>query len=222
MNTHEKIPAFAINLKSRVDRLKSIHSEFLNHEGFKLEIVEAIEHVNGAIGLWKTIYSIINEAYKRGDKFVLICEDDHVFTRHFDMEDCINRIRECQSIGIDVLLGGVSWFEGAIRSTDNLYWVDSFNGTQFMIVFREFFQKFLAMPIEDCLSVDMAISYATNHLMVIYPFISIQREFGYSDVTDFNNKAGYVEAIFEASKNKFDVLDKVYQVLFTSKHAKLT
>lgn len=219
MNTHEKIPVFAINLESRIDRFKSIRSEFLDHKGFQLEIIKAIEDPNGAYGLWKTIYTIINEANKRRDKFVIICEDDHIFTQYFDMEGFKNRIAECKSIGVDVLLGGVSWFEGAFRSTDNLYWVDRFNGTQFMIVFREFFQKFLTMPIEKYISVDMAISYATSHLMVIYPFISIQREFGYSDVTDFNNNAGYVEAIFKASMDKFDLLDKVYNVLYPRIHS---
>ncbi len=77
-NTHEKIPVFATNLKSRIDRFKSINSEFLNHEGFQLEIAGAIEDSNGAYGLWKTIYTIINDADKRGDKFVRICEDDHI------------------------------------------------------------------------------------------------------------------------------------------------
>ncbi|HWK57190.1 MAG TPA: hypothetical protein VNQ80_07625 [Parapedobacter sp.] len=103
MNTHEKIPAFAINLKSRIDRFKSIHSEFLDHKGFQLEIVKAIEDPNGAYGLWKTIYTIINEADKRGDKFVLICEDDHIFTQYFNMEEFKNRITECKSIGVDIL-----------------------------------------------------------------------------------------------------------------------
>lgn len=218
MNIQNRIPAYVINLKSRIDRFKNIHSEFIDHKEFQLLIVEAIEDSNGAYGLWRTIYSIIDEADKRGDKFVLICEDDHVFTQYFKMEDFKSRITECQVIGVDVLLGGVSWFEGAIRSTDNLYWVDNFNGTQFMIIFREFFQKFLAMPIEKDISVDMAISYATDHLMVIYPFISIQREFGYSDVTDFNNNTGYVEAIFEASMNKLNLLDKVHKVLYTRMH----
>lgn len=129
------------------------------------------------------------------------------------MEDLRKRITESESLGVDVLLGGVSWFKGAIRSTDNLYWVDTFNGTQFMIIFRKFFQKFLAIPIKKNTTVDIAISNATNQLMVIYPFISIQHEFGYSDATDLNNKTGHVEAIFEASIKKFDMLDKVHKIL---------
>lgn len=220
MNTHEKIPVFAINLKSRTDRLKNINSVFLNHGSFQLEIVRAIEDSNGAYGLWKTIYTIIDDADKRGDEFVLICEDDHIFTQHFDIENFKNKITESKSIGADVLLGGVSWSKGVIRSVDNLYWVDSFNGTQFMIIFRGFFQKFLAMPIEKDISVDMAISNATNHIMVISPFISIQHEFGYSDAThNNNNNIGYVEALFKASMNKFEQLDRVFKILYPRIHS---
>jgi hypothetical protein len=219
MHTHEKIPVFAINLKSRVDRFKSINSEFLNRGSFQLEIVKAIEHPYGAYGLWKTIYNIIDDSDKRGDEFVLICEDDHIFTEHFDIEDFKDKITESKSIGADVLLGGLSWSRGVIHSVDNLYWVDSFNGTQFMIIFRRFFQKFLAIPIEKDITVDMAISNATNHIMVMYPFISIQHEFGYSDATDNNNNVGYVDALFKASMNKFEQLDKVSKILYNRIHS---
>lgn len=48
MHAHQKIPVFAINLKSQVDRFKSIYSEFLTCGSFQLEIVRAIELTYGA------------------------------------------------------------------------------------------------------------------------------------------------------------------------------
>ena len=96
-------------MKSRVDRFKSIKSEFLNLGSFQLEIVRAIEHPYGACGLWKTIYNIIDDSDKRGDEFVLICEDDHIFTNSFGVDQFKSTIQECESMGVDVLLGGVSW-----------------------------------------------------------------------------------------------------------------
>ncbi|MFC1226224.1 hypothetical protein ACFE6N_20645 [Pedobacter sp. BG31] len=219
MNTHKWIPVFAINLKSRTDRFLNIKSEFRRYNFFKLEVVKAIEDANGGYGLWKTIYAIIAEADRRGDDYVLICEDDHIFTSHFNIKDLMNNIAKGKLLGIDVLLGGVSWSRGILRSTDNLYWIDNFNGTQFMIIYRVFFKKFLEMPIRKDLTVDMAISNATNHIMVIYPFISIQREFGYSDATDQNNEIGYVDALFNATMNKFDQLHKVFKVLRSRIHS---
>ena len=82
-----------------------------------------------------------------------------------------------------------------------------------MVIYKSFFNTFLKMQIQQYVTVDIAISNATNHIMVIYPFISIQREFGYSDATDQNNEIGHVDALFNASMNKFYQLDNVFKVL---------
>ncbi|NII83145.1 glycosyl transferase [Pedobacter sp. SG908] len=215
MTSEKKIPVFAINLKSRIDRFENITLEFLKYKEFRLHVVEAIANPNGAVGLWQTIYNIIEGAQKREEEFVIICEDDHIFTDQFRTDQFKTIVQKCKSLEVDVLLGGVSWSRGVIRSTADLYWVDRFNGTQFMIIYKDFFKKFLAMPIDPDLTVDFAISNVTNHIMVTYPFISIQKEFGYSDATHHNNEnVGYVDGLFRDSSNKFDQLNKVFKILY--------
>ena len=77
-----RIPTFIINLRSRVDRKAHILKEFLGHEEFDVIIAEACEHKIGAIGLWNTIKHIIKDLVRKEDEFVLVCEDDHMFTPH--------------------------------------------------------------------------------------------------------------------------------------------
>jgi len=59
MNYLLPVSAFIINLKSRTDRKKHIINEFEDRDEFKINIVEACEHENGAIGLWNSITHIL-------------------------------------------------------------------------------------------------------------------------------------------------------------------
>ena len=43
----------------------------------------------------------------------------------------------------------------------------------------------------------------------MFPFISTQKEFGYSDATTKNNTEGYVDQIFSATTEKLQHLVKV-------------
>lgn len=58
---------------------------------------------------------------------------------------------------------------------------------------------------------DRKIADLTPNKFLIYPFISIQKEFGYSDVTIKNNKEGYVTQIFEKASMVLNSLNRVKQ-----------
>ena len=59
MNQKYKIPTYVVNLKHRIDRKDHSISEFAGREEFDLQIITAIEHERGAMGLWQTIQGII-------------------------------------------------------------------------------------------------------------------------------------------------------------------
>ncbi len=57
-----------------------------------------------------------------------------------------------------------------------------------------------------CLHVYGFFSEITSHKMVLYPFISIQKDFGYSDVTLSNDKLkGKVDALFLQAESKMAI-----------------
>ena len=62
---------------------------------------------------------------------------------------------------------------------------------------------------EDEFALDFKISELSDKIFVMHPFISVQKEFGYSDVTSKNAEEGYVESLFAGSSRKLNMLKRV-------------
>lgn len=203
------IPVFIINLKERTDRLFHIRNEFCNRPEFNLTIVSAYKHQIGAVGLWNTICHILKDLVNDDNEFIILCQDDHQFTNEYsnDLLSCC--IIEAQKKGADVLAGGVSGFTNIIHTSSNLCWVEKFSGLQFTIIFRKFFQTILQADSVSYNAADYKMCELTDKKFFIYPFISVQRDFGYSDVTPMNNVNGHVEELFKKSHEKVQIIRRV-------------
>lgn len=211
-----RIPVAIINVEKRTERKNHILKEF----GFKAEflpsIIKAVEDDNGTLGLWKTINNIIIKAKENNEEYIFICEDDHRFTDKYDLDILLKHIAEADQKQADVLLGGISWCNMVLQVSNDLFWVDKFNGLQFTIIYKRFFDAILEAEFEFDDAVDIKISKLSKNKLVIYPFISTQKEFGYSDVTRGNNIKGYVSSIFKKTAAVLDQLINVktfYQAL---------
>jgi glycosyl transferase family 25 len=106
---------------------------------FHVTVVEAIQHEMGLIGLWYTMKNIIRNLIDLDEELILICQDDHQFTEHYSFDIIKDCIEKGKKLDADILLGGVSWFQSAIRSSKYLYWIEKFSGLQFAIIFKGFF-----------------------------------------------------------------------------------
>jgi len=203
--------AYSINLKERVDRMEHTKNEFSKFPEFKLNMIEAKKNTCGAIGLWDTIQLIVKDHSRlKESDFLIICEDDHVFTQFYSHKLLLKSIETANNYKADILLGGVSWTDMAVKVSQNMYWIKNFSGLQFLIIFKRFFQKIL--DVKDFNSRDTAdkkMCELSENKFVIAPFISIQKEFGYSDATVLNNVDGRVSYLFERTSKTFDVLEKV-------------
>lgn len=209
MKEQIEIPTYAINLTRRTDRKESVLSEFLGRKEFRLTVVPAVEHQVGSFGLWRTIYAIVQNANEESLDYVLICEDDHIFTDDYSVEKLYAAIDKCFELKADVLLGSVSWFDQVLQVDKQLFWVDRFNGTQFMLIFKKYYQAMLDVDFQMIDIADMKMSSITDAIFVMYPFVSVQKEFGYSDVTNKNNNEGHVTELFNKRKEKLMHLHKV-------------
>lgn len=205
----ENINTYAINLKCRTDRYQHITEEFNGRDEFNLTIVEACEHTVGAIGLWQTLNHIILTLVPSDVEYILICEDDHQFTERYHKELLFNAIREAQLKEADVLIGGLSWYETTLQISRDLFWVETFSGLQFTIIYRKFFQAILNADFTETDAADYKISALSKDKLVLHPFISVQKEFGYSDVTQKNNVDGRVSKMFSDSSEILGQLKRV-------------
>jgi len=203
------IPTYVINLKKRTDRKENVLKEFEGRQEFKVNIVEAIEHSRGATGLWLTIREILLTKVDPSEEFILLCEDDHQFTENYAEERLRSFIREAAERNADILCGGVSWFDDSFPALENLFWVRKFSGLQFTIIFRKCFDTLLNAPFGPKDAADDWISGLTRNKFVTYPFLSTQRNYGYSDATPINSYSGLVEKYFTGSSQLLEKLKRV-------------
>nr|WP_295922514.1 hypothetical protein [uncultured Dyadobacter sp.] len=202
------IPTYIINLTERPDRRAHAQEQFESRAEFDCVLVDAERHRIGAVGLWNTIRKIIIEACDRDNDYILICEDDHFFTDHYSKELLFECIEEARLAGADILLGGLSSVHSLFKASRNLIWVEGFTGAQFTIIFSKFFKQILEIEFLDSDSADLKLSQVSTHIYSVYPFISVQKDFGYSDVTLANHIERRVDKLFADCSNAIQyVLD---------------
>jgi hypothetical protein len=168
--------------------------------------VPGVEQRLGAVGLWMTIKGIVEKAAETDLEYILICEDDHQFTAEYSRDLLLKCITDAKVRDADILLGGVSSVHSLFKTSGTLLWIEGYTGNQFVIIFRRFFQAILAANFDTFDSADYKFSSLSQKLFLIYPFISTQREFGYSDVTALNDEIGRVDRLFAVASSSIQYL----------------
>lgn len=207
MNTPIKV--YVPNLPSRTDRKQSIQKQFEGKRLFDVNIVKPVEHTVASTSLWRTFIGIVEQEQHCESDFFIFCEDDHVFTGDFSEEfllQCIDRARELKA---DILSGGFSWYDMPVHVSEHLFWVKRFTGMQFTIVFSKFYSTILESDVKGSKVLDLYLSTLSDDILVMSPYISLQHEFGYSDVTKKNNVQGFVDERFDTHRKRLDILRKV-------------
>ena len=134
-----RLRTYIINLKDRIDRKQHILQEFAKYPEFDISIFNAIKAKSGAHGLFQSVKAIIRQAQKAKDKYVIICEDDHIFTDQYNYEELVSLIKTGVMSDFDILLGGPSNIHDAFLIDEKLAWLSGFSGTQFIIIFERFY-----------------------------------------------------------------------------------
>jgi len=156
--------------------------------------------------LWHTIRRIVQMAVVNKDDVIIICEDNHEFSSSYSKNFLIKNIVEAHHQGADILCGGISNFIQAVPLTENRLWVDSFMSTQFIILYRKFFIKILEEPFDDTVIADNLLSELTSNKMTLFPFISVQRNFRYSDTKMNSSK---MPNIFHKTSKRIETLKRI-------------
>jgi hypothetical protein len=205
------IPTYIINLPERKERLAHIRDQFANRREFDVSVIEACRHSIGAVGLFLSIRKVIWKAIENDDDVIIICEDDHEFTPHYSREYLLENIIEAHYQGADYLSGGTGHVEHAMPVSQNRYWVSRCLSTQFIVVYKKFFRKILDEPFDESVVADNRLSEMTSNKMVLYPFVSTQRDFGYSDVTAVHNaRKGIVQQMFREAAAQLEDMKHVF------------
>lgn len=207
------LPVYVINLLKRSDRLNHIRSQFLGRNEFDVLTVEAVEHEIGAVGLWESICKVINIALQNDDDVIVICEDDHEFTASYNKQTFMEEVLSAYATGCDMLIGGIAGgFDHGLFINQSLFWTSSFWSTQFLVLYKKFFKRILEEKFSDFDTADGILSSMTSNKLVIYPFISIQKDFGYSDVTAANNlQNGNISSLFNKAESEIEYIKSIQE-----------
>lgn len=100
---------FVIDTMERKERRIHIIEEFTDRKEFPLEILCKEKHRLGNVGLWENVVHHVAKRKKLRLPYIVICEDDHIFTKDYDEIRLMRLIDQANKQCADILLGGVSW-----------------------------------------------------------------------------------------------------------------
>ena len=209
---YSPIPTYIVNIPSRLDRRQSMEMQFQDKPEFDVTFVDAVQHPNGAIGIWQSLVKVIRMAQEVGYDKILFCEDDHIFTPDYSSEYLYSSIQEAYSKGAELLIGGVCGYGVTIPVGSNLYWLDWYWGNQFLIINKSLFQRIIEYDFSPCHTAEGVLSWITNAKMTMFPFISVQKEFGYSDITATNGRKGFINGLFSGTEERIRPIHSINQM----------
>ena len=206
------ISTYIINLPERTERRIHMENQFAGREEFELHWIEACRHPIGAVGLWQSIVGIIREAKDKDEDAVLICEDDHCFTEHYSAQALFDHITDAHRQGAELLSGGIGNFGTALPVAPSRFWVNWYWSNQFIIIYKRAYDQILNYSFNTTDTADGVLSDILKVKMVIWPFISVQKNFGYSDATPINqNEPSKIERYFETASGELSELNAVHR-----------
>lgn len=194
---------FVINRAARIERKNHIIKQFKNKNEFDVVIFNAIEHEVGSYGLFKSFQTLVSDANSKEMDYIIVCEDDHVFTENYNFENLNLYINWGIENDFDILLGGPSNVQDVVFANDEIYWTNKFSGLQFTIVFKRFYQVIMNFELEKGRNFDLELGNLSDNIYGVYPSISKQLCFGYSDVTTKNNYTN-VDDYYKRCNEKLD------------------
>lgn len=209
------ISTYIINLPERVERRAHMEEQFKGRDEFGLIWVEACRHTLGTVGLWQSIRKAIGMAVENDDDVIVLCEDDHYFTEHYSRDILMQQVMEAHRQGAQLLIGGIGGFGAAFPVAPSRYWIDWYWSNQFLIIYKSAYQIILDYQFKDKDTADGVLSELFPNKMAIHPFISRQKNFGYSDVTLINQKnPHYIENYFNLSDARLEKIRRAYDCFY--------
>lgn len=196
-----KIPTYVINQFKQTDHLEQIRTQFKDRKEFDIQIIEAAEHTIESVGRWMCICKIVKIAMEKDEEVIILCTHEHEFTEHYNTEKFIGAIYEAHRLGATILLGGINGgLTNLLPLQSELFWLDTFWGAQFVVIFANLYKIILNEPFLDNDVVDTKFSEITSNKFIIYPMVSAQYTIKYSAVNSRMDK------IYKVYQNM--VLDK--------------
>jgi len=174
---------FVINLPERTDRLLQISEELCKWD-IPYELVDAIKDENGAEGLRKTVWNIINKGVDENWDSVLIFEDDAMFVEscgnpNETMEQVVKQLPDKWQL---LYLGGQVTNGFKLRYSPNLLLLDMCFATHAWAISKDGMNNILSAGLDSPIDNSIVKTIQPRgHTYITYPLLCTQRP-GISDI----------------------------------------
>jgi hypothetical protein len=190
------IPLYVIN--NTEDNLNSLKDQFIGRAEFDVHIIPFFKNGSKVLFSWEIIRKIIKISIKEKHDVIIICEDNHEFTKDYSKSYLFDNIIAASEQGANILLGGITTFGQIVPLTPNRCWIDSFSEGKFFVIYSTFFSKVLKEPFTLQDTVDDKFSKLTSNKMILYPFISkVKKSFSGSSKTPLKNHKALIPVLMQ-------------------------
>lgn len=167
------LPVYILNLSSNPQSLANCLKEFKGRIEFEVNIVKGEKDKKGEVRLWESIKRAVKKAVLKKEDLCIICKENHCFTEEYNVEKLLQDIFEAHRIDANYLLGSVEeGFSNMLILPSRLCWIDSFQGTQFIVLFNPFYDLILNEQFYESDIVDEKLSNITSNKFIVYPPVS--------------------------------------------------
>lgn len=195
------IPVYFLNLSNH-ETLKNCVKQFDGKEEFEVNIMEVGKFKNKEMRKWEGIKKVVNKAITKEEDLCIICKEGHVFSEKYEFNAFLTKIYEGHRLGAKYLLGGLSGdYANALVLPSGLCWIDSFENSQFIVLYNSFYKPILEEEFLESHNVEEKLSKMTSNKFLIYPFISTYEK-------NINSQNSKVKSEIIAEKRMENLIEK--------------
>ncbi|MEX2566789.1 MAG: hypothetical protein WD431_12660, partial [Cyclobacteriaceae bacterium] len=121
---------------------------------------------------WMTLQKIVQQATDDGDDVIIVCDEDHLFTKSYSRECLIRHIVQGHQLDTRILCGGIDDFDTAIPLTQDKFWVRAFKSCSFIVLYQSVFDRILKEPLSNDSTIESLYREITSNKLVMFPFIT--------------------------------------------------
>lgn len=147
-------------------------SEFKDKEEFTLNIHYFSKGFANSGNAVIVLKEIVERSVQTNPEVIIVSTQNHKFTDNYNFKFLENVINRAIHYDCDILLGGCISFDHCVPIEKNLFWIDTFYGSNFIILFRSIFKKLTVSKFQLSYSLCNFLFRISDKVNIIYPQIS--------------------------------------------------
>lgn len=167
-----QIPVYILNIAGNNDIHLNAHATFSDRIEFAIAWEDTAYHINNIISTWDKIKNCVKHAISQEEDVIILCDTACQFSDSYNYNSLIDAVVEAASFNSDILLGQLNSFNQAVPVNDHIFWIDAFDYSPFIIIYRNFYEAILTTEIEEQQSIGEILSYLTSKKLTVFPFFT--------------------------------------------------